>query len=141
MMPEVMRRILCIGFAAIIPATGAALLHPKRPRWGTADAVTEVELSAVPALAGRILWVDARSKSAYDEAHIPSALPLTLLDWETQIDTTLDAWTPEHAVVVYCGGNRCETSRDVAGRLKRDVLPGNKVYVLKGGWAAWQQRL
>ena len=46
--------------------------------------------------------------------------------------------TPIRRVVVYCDGGGCEASRHVADRL-RDKLGMKSVFVLKGGWPAWQR--
>jgi 3-mercaptopyruvate sulfurtransferase SseA len=51
----------------------------------------------------------------------------------------VDRWTPQVRVVVYCDGQGCDASRDVARRLQKE-LSLHKVFVLKGGWDAWAKR-
>ncbi|MBI4023445.1 MAG: hypothetical protein HY360_00595 [Verrucomicrobia bacterium] len=38
---------------------------------------------------------------------------------------------------IYCGGQECQASRQVAGRLRESGI--EPVYVLKGGWDAWRK--
>ena len=49
----------------------------------------------------------------------------------------LEAWSPEKPVIVYCGGQACGLSKQVALRLLTD-LPEAKIFVLTGGFPAWQ---
>jgi rhodanese-related sulfurtransferase len=84
------------------------------------------------------VWIDARSRAAYERRHIPGARLLTLDKTENfeellfgiDSDNLLDGSRP---VVVYCSSSSCQLSREVAGRL-RDRYPELKVFVLHGGW-------
>lgn len=126
--------LLCV--AAAIPAFAAALWHPLRPAW-TPDLPGEGEIAyaAAQALEPAPLWIDARSASAYQEAHIPGALPLNLDAWDEQIEAVMLQWLPGVPVVVYCDSRACGASHDVAERL-RTQYGFSDVRVLHGGWAA-----
>ena len=51
----------------------------------------------------------------------------------------LAAWSPEKKVVVYCGSEGCNASREVARRLRKEAQLPN-VFVLEGGWDEWLKR-
>ena len=85
-----------------------------------------------------VLWVDARSRKKYDARHIPGAVLLNEDEWEQCISAFLDAWDPAKTIVVYCDGGKCDASQAVAARL-RGELQLESVYILKGGWEAWQK--
>ena len=118
---------------AIIPALGAAFFHPRRPAWRS----DEITLNTVQNWREAVLWLDARPATDYERAHIPEALPLNEDRWDALLPAVLDAWNEDGVIVVYCSSLSCQTSREVARRLRDEVgLP--RVYVLQGGWEAWQ---
>ena len=81
--------------------------------------------------------MDARPRTRFEAGHIPGALLLNEDEWEALVNPFLDAWQPDQTVVVYCDGGGCEASRHVADLL-REKLELKSVFVLKGGWPAWQ---
>ena len=84
----------------------------------------------------KVLWLDARTKAEYGKGHIPGAMLLNEDDWDGLLPRVLAAWNKDRIIVVYCSRG-CNAGREVAGRLREDAqLP--QVYVLKGGWEAWQ---
>lgn len=138
MIARALRQLAAVLALALLPAlvSGAIQL-----RWNSEEPVAdgEIKLETVKNWGDHVLWVDARSKTKFDEEHIPGALPLTEDEWNAQIAHFLDAWDPDIPVVVYCDGGTCELSKAVADRLRRE-LKIEKVFVLKGGWSAWQKR-
>jgi rhodanese-related sulfurtransferase len=83
------------------------------------------------------LWIDARSAHEFGIAHIPGAINVTEDDWEQGFNQLATIYRPGRKMVVYCGAESCHASREVALRLLRE-LQADKIYVLKGGFAAWQ---
>jgi rhodanese-related sulfurtransferase len=87
---------------------------------------------------GKILWVDARSRSEWQETGIKDSI---LWNMDSQEDAnTFEAEAAPHIaaaelVVVYCGSEKCGISREVADRIRRMDL-GPQVKVLHGGWDA-----
>ena len=129
---------LLIGLA-LIPALGAAFLHPGRPPATRFEAPAPViTLEAARRLDPPVLWVDARSKREFVKGHVPGAILLNEDDWETGLDAFLDAWAFESNVVIYCSGEECERSQEVAIRLQKEARIDN-IYVLAGGWKNWNQ--
>ena len=132
-----LRQSAALLVAALVPALLAAGLHPRRPAWSLAAAAQpEVTWAQVSAWPGPVLPVDARPAAAYEQRHVPGALPLNEAQWETELPAVIQAWHPGMRVVVYCDDAGCGASQSVARRLRRE-LGIDQVFVLKGGWGAW----
>jgi rhodanese-related sulfurtransferase len=102
---------------------------------GPAD---EITLTAARAYRGPLLWIDARSDAEFSRDRIPEALPLNADHWEAQVTQVLRSWQPGCRIIVYCSQSGCGASRNTADRLRSEYrLPD--VWVLRGGWAAWQK--
>ena len=125
---------------ALALALAAAWLHPRRPDFDphTYALAPELPLARLAALPGSVLWIDARSEAAFAAAHIPDAVPLNEDHWETLLPGVVERWQPGVTVVVYCDHRQCQPSQQVARRLRRD-LGIDSLYVLEGGWQAWQE--
>jgi len=134
-MPLALRQMLAILLLAVIPAVATGLWHPRRPSWQS----DEVTLAAAGAWGQSVLWVDARPDSDFARAHIPGAQPLNEDYWDDLLPGLLDHWDATRKVVVYCSSLSCQTSRDVARRLREEVNLPN-VFVLEGGWEAWERQ-
>jgi rhodanese-related sulfurtransferase len=132
------RQAFFLLILAAIPATCAALFHPKRPAWSAPPlAPSEILLQTALDESANILWIDARSATDYQKSHIPGALLLNEDDWDNLLPQALAAWRTGKIVVVYCSSSQCHTSEAVAQRLREEArLPD--VRVLKGGWESWQ---
>ncbi len=133
------RQAVALLLLAALPAALTGWLHPRRPAWPGADEpIPQITLTDALMLARNrpVLWADARPPAAFAAAHIPGAVNVTEADWEPSLAGFVGAWRPGQAVVVYCAGDTCDTSRSVAARLRRDLKLAD-VYVLQGGWEAW----
>jgi rhodanese-related sulfurtransferase len=136
-MSQSLRQAAAILLLAMLPAVASALWHPRRPAWQS----DEVTLAAASAWGKNVLWVDARPDADFARAHIPGALPLNEDRWDDLLPHVIDQWggNPSRKVVVYCSTLSCQASRDVARRLREEVSLPN-VFVLQGGWEAWQKQ-
>lgn len=124
---------------ALVPALLTAAFHPRRPEWGRAgDRVTEVSWRQVAVRKEPVLWVDARPEVAFARGHVPGALSVPEELWEERLPAVVRAWQPGMRIVVYCDDRACDTSQSVARRLRRD-LGVAEVFVLQGGWRAWNE--
>jgi rhodanese-related sulfurtransferase len=128
------RQSLTILLLALIPAFATGLWHPRRPSWQS----DEVTLAAAQSWGASVLWVDARADADYAAGHIPGAMALNEDQWDDLLPGLLDKWDPGRKIVVYCSSLSCQTSREVARRLREEVNLPN-VFVLQGGWEAWQR--
>jgi rhodanese-related sulfurtransferase len=129
------RQSLAILLIALVPAVGTGLWHPRRPSWQS----DEVTLDAARSWGESVLWVDARPDADFAREHIPGALPLNEERWDGLLPDLLDHWDPGRKIVVYCSSLSCQTSRDVGRRLRDEVNLPN-VFVLRGGWEAWERQ-
>jgi rhodanese-related sulfurtransferase len=131
------RQSLTLLLLALVPALVAAFVHPRRPACAPPDGLSEVAWREVAGWPVPPLIIDARPAVDHAAARIPGALPLESARWEEQLPRIIEQWRPDAPILVYCGDEACGASRDVARRLKSELgLPG--LYVLKGGWRAWQ---
>lgn len=136
---RILREILFLLSLPLLLAAGSALLHPSAPSWSQdALAEGEVDLEIIDRWEEDFLWVDARSREEYEEAHIPGALLLNEDAWDDLLFDFFDRWHPGKKVVVYCGSSGCRASHQVAERL-RDETGDDTIQVLQGGWDTWRE--
>jgi rhodanese-related sulfurtransferase len=133
-MASALRQIVAILLLALLPAGSAALWHPRRPAWQS----DEVTVASAEAWGKNLLWVDARADADFAQGHIPGAISLNEDRWDDLLPAVVDEWDASRDIVVYCSSLSCQTSRDVARRLREEVNLPN-VFVLQGGWEAWRQ--
>jgi rhodanese-related sulfurtransferase len=126
-----------ILMVSLIPAVVAGFLHPKRPPFA-ADGLRDGEMRVEEAwlMRSEVLWVDARRQEEYEAGHIDGAVLLNEDRWYDLLPNVLAKWHPERRTVVYCSSSGCQASHHVAKRLRDSGL--TNVWVLKGGWEAWQ---
>lgn len=84
---------------------------------------------------GSHLILDARSQSEYDEGHIPTAMSLSVKDFENSFPLIAPMLMPETPLVVYCSGALCDDALLLIGYL-REAGFGNASLFLEGmeGW-------
>jgi rhodanese-related sulfurtransferase len=132
------RQALLLAALGLAPALVCGGLQLQ---WKHEEPLAEGEVSVATARAwgAQALFVDARKRDRFDAGHIPQALLLNDEEWDALLPKFLDAWDPDGKIVVYCDGGGCEASKEIATRL-REQLQLKNVYVLKGGWPAWEHR-
>ncbi len=137
MIARLCKQALLLAALALLPAlvSGAIQLraNPQTPLQPG-----EIRAATVRQWGPQVLFVDARPPERYEAGHIPTAVRLTAAEWDSLVPKFLDAWEPDKAVVVYCEGGTCDTSREIAERIKRD-LQIQSVYYLQGGYPAWRK--
>jgi rhodanese-related sulfurtransferase len=122
-------------FTVPSPASAASSSPATAPADAAAHAVSVAAVRQDPRFRNA-LWVDARPAAAFATGHIPSALRLTEAEWEQLLPALLDRWTPDGVIVVYCDSSSCQTSNQIAARLRRELGTAS-VFALSGGWEAW----
>ena len=130
-----LRQVVALLALALLPAFATGLWHPRRPAWQS----DEVTLATALGWGPSVLWIDARPDADFARAHIPNAVSLNEDRWEDLLPGVLDRWDASRKIVVYCSSLSCQASHDVARRLRDDANLPN-VFVLQGGWEAWQKR-
>jgi rhodanese-related sulfurtransferase len=133
---------LLLVVLAFVPALLAAWFHPKGPQ-ATVSETDGRGLALEEALARAetqtVLWIDARSATAFAAGRLPEAINLREDAWEDQLPGFIEAWQPGRPVIVYCDGGGCAAAKSVAERLRREFAIDD-VWYLEGGWDAWQRR-
>lgn len=117
-----------------------AAFHPRAPHWNAKAALSAGEITLDDALRlprEQVLWVDARSRSAYTQGHIPGARLLNEEEWESLLGSFIEAWDRQPHIIVYCSSSQCRASASVVRRLASE-LGIDQARVLHGGWEAWQ---
>ena len=131
---------IILGIAAVA-TLASAIFHPKRPAWFRVESPEvlrwqiDEEKARELIAAGPVLLVDARSRTKYEEEHLPSAILLNRQEWGDlmfqHMNRLQDAMS--EVVIVYCDGTDCRKSQEVAQQL-RELIGLDPVYVLKGDW-------
>ena len=126
---------------AFLPAIGQAVYHRTSAPWNAPTLKEgEVRLEQARDWGDSVIWVDARPDEQFASGHIPLAVQLNQDRWDELFPQFLEKWSPDKRVVVYCSTLSCALSHEVAHRLRtQGGLP--EVYVLNGGWEAWQEAL
>ena len=131
-----LRQALVLALLALLPAGISAFLHPKRPDFANRTREGEITVAVALRNPADYLWIDARPVAEHEAGHVPDSLPLNEDAWVSLLPAVLQAWPVGKPAIVYCDSRRCEASHDVARRLREFNLA--PVFVLKGGWEAWQ---
>jgi len=137
----VLRQVAVIVGVALGAAALTAWLHPQRPAWYRVTDPDLLRWQVSPSEAMRIdarsdvLWIDARSRQKYEQAHRPGAILLNAAEWGDLMYQHMDTLQRAmgNPVIVYCDGGDCRKSGNVAQRL-RELLGLEPVYVLEGDW-------
>ena len=132
------RLIIIVAASALLAGFRSILVPVGDDVRSVSQEIPSLDVKALQQLEAPILWIDARSEKEFQADHIPGALWLNETHFESGIDGLLDRWSPETALVVYCSSRTCDASRHLASRLKQSGF--SVVYVLEGGWEAWQKR-
>ena len=131
------RQALLLVALASVPAVGEAIYFRDKVSWQSPDRSSEmVTLDKAQSWGANAIWVDARPDNEFEQDHVPGAIPLNEDRWNELLPTLLARWSLEKKIVVYCGSQSCNASREVARRL-RDEAGLKEVFVLQGGWETW----
>ena len=131
---------LILGVVSAV-AVATFFVHPKAPPFYQLSPPVEngVTVEEIRQMGRAVVWIDARSERDFERGHIEGALLLNQerwaeLLWEHKEVIEGIAGTP---VVVYCDGERCLRSSEVAERLRAEMGLA-PVFVLKGDWREWE---
>ena len=88
---------------------------------------------------GQYVFVDARSKEAYDEGHIKGAVRCDPYQVHENLDCVLDQAQAAEKVIVYCNGDNCEDSVFMCRELRAADVPCEAIFIYPGGWTEWEE--
>jgi rhodanese-related sulfurtransferase len=84
---------------------------------------------------GQEIFVDARSAEQYRKGHIPGAVSLDARRFEERLSSFLALVPLDAPLVVYCDGQGCGSSREVAELLREAGY--RNIRLFQGGWEEW----
>lgn len=133
---KIIKDFILISIVSIVFAVVNYFINPNRPN--TELLPDEITLKSVNRLPQDLIIVDARSISDFNEGHIKNAVNLSESRFDEQLGDFLDIWTPEATILIYCNSGGCNSSRNIAEKLKHECNIKN-VYVLKDDWKKWKR--
>jgi rhodanese-related sulfurtransferase len=136
---SILRQGLILIALAALPAIGEAFYFRDKVSWQSPIPASElVTVDQAKSWGDGAIWIDARLDEEFAADHVPGAFSLNEDHWSELLPQFLPNWSPEKKVVVYCSAESCNAARDVAKRL-RDEAQLKDVFVLNGGWEAWEK--
>ncbi len=108
------------------------------------DSVIEDRLEIITPKAKKIydsnkgIFVDARSRSAYNKKHIYGAVSFPINEFDLHIDNFTTQYPPSTLIVAYCLGRDCEDSHRLAQNLID--LGYKNINVFIDGFSEWEQK-
>lgn len=108
---------------------------------GIALGIPEIGIQEVQVLyeQGDAVFLDVRSREAFELGHIPGALHISSAEFEWQFERFRHFLESdrERILVVYCSGLACRASAKVAARLRE--LGFENAVIFPGGWEKWSE--
>jgi rhodanese-related sulfurtransferase len=140
-------RILAAGCLLAILYTGFsgkgifhpdAFIPPRASASGEENAPEFIEYADARALfdAGEALFIDSRHDFDFELGHIPRAVNIPLKEFEEK-QADVASTDKSRTIVVYCDGQECNSSLDLAMKLSAAGFTAVKVFF--GGWTEWQK--
>jgi rhodanese-related sulfurtransferase len=85
----------------------------------------------------QVIFIDARARSEFEKGHIERAMSLPAGDFGGRIPAKARDWLPGSTIVIYCQGEECTDSHDVARRLQTANIGIVRIFIFKAGYPAW----
>jgi rhodanese-related sulfurtransferase len=85
-----------------------------------------------------VLWVDARSKAEWQRDGVPGSVWITHENFDESLSNAATQMLDGKPVIVYCSAVGCDTSKEVANRI-RSYHIASELHALHGGWKALNQ--
>lgn len=111
------RQVFALCVLAALPASVAALFHPKQPPW-TWEGFRTCSL-----------WVDTETAARGVPANPSGVLRPLPGEWDVFFSSLLERWSPGRPVIVRCDARSCVEAEVVARRLQKAGM--DRVYVLR----------
>lgn len=83
------------------------------------------------------IFIDARPQEFYEMGHIRGARSLPMEDFDSRSPAVMASIPRNAPIVVYCDGEDCTLSKDLALALSGNGF--GHVQVLSNGWSVWQE--
>ena len=82
------------------------------------------------------VFIDARDSEDYDAGHIENSVNIPF-DYYEDYEEVIDSLDTADVYVIYCSGDECSLSMDLAYYLFNELL-FEKVLIFEGGWPQWR---
>ena len=82
------------------------------------------------------IFIDARDVEDYDVGHIQYSINIPF-DYYEDYEEVIDSLDTAALYVIYCSGDECSLSMDLADYLFNELL-FEKVLIFEGGWPQWR---
>jgi 3-mercaptopyruvate sulfurtransferase SseA len=128
-MKTFLRQTLILVSLSCILGYGLKYLKPKPKPLQTA---TFQQVSEAIGKPDKII-IDARLPEKFQKGHIPQAINLPLLDFETSYKTVAPQ-LEKKLIIVYCSGIHCPDGAKLGNKL---LEKGHTVSLYKEGWEEW----
>ena len=86
--------------------------------------------------AGSAIFIDARDPEDYVSGHIRDAINIPY-DYYEDYEDVMDGLDDDGIYIIYCSGEECSLSIDLADYLYTDKLI-DKLLIFEGGWPQWR---
>ena len=85
---------------------------------------------------GSAIFIDARDPEEYKSGHIKDAINIPY-DYYEDYEDVIDVLDDEVVYIIYCSGDECSLSIDLADYLYNDKF-FEKILIFEGGWPEWK---
>ena len=82
------------------------------------------------------VFIDARDPEDFDGGHIQNSINIPF-DYYEDYEEIIDSLDTAAVYVIYCSGDECSLSMDLADYLFNELL-FEKVLIFEGGWPQWR---
>ena len=82
------------------------------------------------------VFIDARDTEDYEVGHIVDAVNIPF-DYYEDYEEVMDALDSDGIYIIYCSGEECSLSIDLADHLYNEKLI-DKLLIFEGGWPQWR---
>ena len=82
------------------------------------------------------VFIDARDAEDYEAGHIENAVNIPF-DYYEDYEEVMDELDSDGIYIVYCSGEECSLSLDLADHLYNEKLI-DKLLIFEGGWPQWR---
>ena len=98
--------------------------------------IVNLEFSKYHFDAGTAIFIDARDPEDYESGHIKNSINIPY-DYYEDYEEVIDGLADDAVYVIYCSGDECSLSIDLADFLYNEKL-FDKLLIFEGGWPEWR---
>ena len=129
--PVFIKQSLLLIAAAILIALLNFLLNANRPEIGSRP--DEITFEEYAKFSNEHILVDARSGEEFAQGSVDTALNLSPENFDEGLGKLLDSYSPEKIIIIFCDSSACDTSRNIAERLRNECGLKN-IFIFKDDW-------